>query len=158
MAKVYLAGPDVFLPNALEVGANLKALCAKYGLQGVFPLDSKVKLDGLDPYEQGIAIYWANVDLIKECDALLVNMTPFRGPSMDVGTAFEVGYGAALSKILMGYTEFGAGSLYKERVKLDGNLIEDFGMVDNLMVDAPMEGIFDTAEEAIKILAEEYLD
>jgi nucleoside 2-deoxyribosyltransferase len=156
MPKVYLAGPDVFLPNALEVGASLKALCAKYGLQGVFPLDSGVNLEDMSPQDKGAAIYMANINLIQDCDALLVNMTPFRGSSMDVGTAFKVGYGAALSKYLVGYT--GDYRPYHERVIPDGNQVEDFDMVDNLMVQVPMESIHRTAEEAIKALSELLLD
>ena len=29
--KIYLAGPDVFLPNAIAIGRRKKELCAQYG-------------------------------------------------------------------------------------------------------------------------------
>ena len=32
--KIYLAGPDVFLPNAKEIGKLKKELCEKYGFEG----------------------------------------------------------------------------------------------------------------------------
>jgi Nucleoside 2-deoxyribosyltransferase len=35
--KVYLAGPEVFLRNATEVGDRKKALCEAHGLEGLFP-------------------------------------------------------------------------------------------------------------------------
>ncbi len=40
MKKIYLAGPDVFLPNAIEEGERLKALCEEYGYEGLFPMDN----------------------------------------------------------------------------------------------------------------------
>jgi len=36
---VYLAGPEVFLLNAREIGAHKRAICARHGLVGVFPAD-----------------------------------------------------------------------------------------------------------------------
>ncbi|MBC7636099.1 MAG: nucleoside 2-deoxyribosyltransferase, partial [Acetobacteraceae bacterium] len=46
--RVYLAGPDVFLPDPVTRGAAFKQICASFGLRGVFPLD---ELDGGDPPE-----------------------------------------------------------------------------------------------------------
>ena len=42
MKKIYLAGPDVFLANAIEEGERLKALCQDYGYEGLlsFPIKS----------------------------------------------------------------------------------------------------------------------
>jgi nucleoside 2-deoxyribosyltransferase len=40
-------------------------------------------------------IHYANVELTDESDAICASMIRFRGPSMDVGTAFEIGYMAA---------------------------------------------------------------
>ena len=37
--RIYLAGPEVFLPDPLAMGAKKVALCAKHGFEGVFPLD-----------------------------------------------------------------------------------------------------------------------
>ena len=31
---IYLAGPDVFLPNAIEVGKKKKAICEEFGFEG----------------------------------------------------------------------------------------------------------------------------
>jgi nucleoside 2-deoxyribosyltransferase len=45
--RIYLAGPEVFLPDALAVGAHKVAVCAEFGLQGVFPLDAGLDLASL---------------------------------------------------------------------------------------------------------------
>ena len=40
--KIYLAGPEVFLPHAIEIGQRKKALCRQYGFEGLFPFDNEV--------------------------------------------------------------------------------------------------------------------
>jgi nucleoside 2-deoxyribosyltransferase len=35
--RVYLAGPEVSLANARQVGARKLAICARHGLIGVYP-------------------------------------------------------------------------------------------------------------------------
>lgn len=137
MAAIYLAGPDVFWPNATEIGAAKKQLCQQYGFQGHFPLDTELNLEGLEPFAAGLAIYRANISLMDQCDMVIANMTPFRGPSMDVGTAFEMGYMAAQNKSVWGYTL--DGRVYSDRVEgqetdAEGLIIEAFQMPDNLMM------------------------
>ncbi|RTE64341.1 hypothetical protein EH243_17895 [Amphritea opalescens] len=134
---IYLAGPDVFWPNALELGMAKKQLCQQYGFEGLFPLDNDLDIASLPPYQAGLAIYQANIALMNRCDLIIANMTPFRGPSMDVGTAFEMGYITAQNKPLWGYTL--DGRLYSDRVEgietdADGFTIEAFDMADNLMM------------------------
>ena len=139
MTHIYLAGPDVFWPNAKEAGAAKVALCEEYGFKGHFPLDTELDLSGLTPYAAGMAIYRANINLMDSADLIIANMTPFRGPSMDVGTAFEIGYMMAQKKPIWGYTL--DGRLYSDRVEqpqagLDahGDQVEQFEMTDNLMM------------------------
>ncbi len=149
LPKVYLAGPDVFLPDPLARAAELREICRRHGLDGRFPLDPDLDLSGLDKRSAGLAIGRANEELIRGCAGVLANLTPFRGPSADVGTAFEVGFARALGKPIVGYTESDAG--YRERIarvsgpertRPDGGLedakgmgIEDFDLVDNLMLE-----------------------
>ena len=54
MKKIYLAGPDVFLPNAIEEGERLKALCQDYGYEGLFPMDNVIS--GQIPQEIALKI------------------------------------------------------------------------------------------------------
>lgn len=147
--KVYLAGPDVFLPNAVAVGQHKRDVCAAYGLEGLFPLDADLALDGLAPRVAGLRIYEANIGLIEKADACLANLTPYRGDSADVGTAYEVGHMRGLGKPVFAYS--GAVPLFAERVRTAlalpaqathdgaGLLIEDFSMVDNLMLDGAVD-------------------
>lgn len=37
---VYMAGPDVFLPDAAEIGRRKRELCGMHGLVGICPLDN----------------------------------------------------------------------------------------------------------------------
>ncbi|WP_020681057.1 nucleoside 2-deoxyribosyltransferase [Marinobacterium rhizophilum] len=144
--KIYIAGPDVFWPNALEAGAAKVELCARYGFDGLFPLDTALQLDGLSPHAAGMAIYRANIDLMQQADLLIANMTPFRGPSLDAGTAFELGFMTGLGKPVWGYSL--EGRLYADRVAesdrnaatdIDGMTIERFDMADNLMLIGAIE-------------------
>lgn len=148
MVLVYLAGPDVFLPDADAVAARKKAICAAHGLQGVFPTDP-VGIDdaGLTPH---MRIYRANEAHLRACAAVIANLTPFRGPSADPGTAYEVGFMRALGRPVFGYSNdarpFVARSIAHAGDAAwrdadgawfdgDGLLIESFGLVDNLMLD-----------------------
>lgn len=70
---------------------------------------------------------------LDEADAVIANLTPFRGPSADVGTAWELGYAAGRGLPVFAYT--GALDHYGARVRVDGLLIEDFDLADNLMLD-----------------------
>ncbi len=45
--RVYLAGPEVFLSNAREIGALKRAICERHGLVGVFPADEEDDFDDL---------------------------------------------------------------------------------------------------------------
>lgn len=137
--RIYLAGPDVFLPDPLRAARAKQEICQRYGFIGLFPLDTNLDLANLSPFEAGLAIYKSNIELMDNCDLIVANMTPFRGPSMDVGTAFEMGYMAAKGKPVFGYTN--DGRLYVERVAAskpgfdaNGMAIEAFEMSDNLMM------------------------
>lgn len=136
--KVYLAGPDVFFPNAMEIGEAKKQICAQYGFEGVFPLEADFSglFDLEDTAEQGHKSFDLMVELMDSCDLVIANLTPFRGPSMDVGTAVEVGYMYGCGKPVFGYTNVSAD--YAERVNPDGFIVESFGLVDNLMVEGPI--------------------
>ncbi len=151
-ARVYLAGPDVFERDPFRVASELKQICGQHGLEGVFPLDAGIKADP-DLSEFAYRISQANEELIRSCDGVLANLSPFRGPSADPGTLFEVGFARALGKPIIGYTDspllYAARSLeWAKRTgggvvqrasggfeDANGFEIEDFGCIDNLMID-----------------------
>jgi nucleoside 2-deoxyribosyltransferase len=150
MPSIYLAGPEVFLPNAIEVGRLKKAICRRFGFEGLFPLDNELPLGGLSKQDQAQAIYEANIGLLEQADIVVANLTPFRGPSMDVGTAFEIGYAVHAGKPVFGYANVTQDLLARvaasgARRLRDGRPvdafdmdIENFGLFENLMIDVPI--------------------
>jgi len=84
--------------------------------------------------------------MMNKADAVIANLTPFRGPSADAGTVYELGYIAGRGKLCLGYSN--DPSPYADRVReftntvpRDGHLVdaqgltvEDFGLSDNLMM------------------------
>lgn len=145
MKRIYLAGPEVFLPDALAVGRAKVEMARAAGFEGLFPLDQQLGLGGLPLAEQARQISLANEALMRSADMLIANLTPFRGVSMDSGTAFEVGYMRALGRPVLGYTNVPGD--YRRRAEAfrsrgippaDGDRpdveIEDFGMAENLMI------------------------
>jgi nucleoside 2-deoxyribosyltransferase len=144
--KIYLAGPDVFLPNSAEVLAAKSTLVREAGLTPLAPGDAQVDRS-LSHFDQGCAISEVDEDMMNRADAIIANLTPFRGVSADPGTAFELGYMAARGKAVFAYTnevrpltdrirsalgaeDDGSGQL-RDR---DGHAVESFAMADNLML------------------------
>jgi nucleoside 2-deoxyribosyltransferase len=141
--KVYLAGPDVFLPDAVEVGRQKTEICRRHGLIGLYPLDNAVDRAAADV---SLRIFEANEAMMDRADAIIANLTPFRGPGADAGTVYELGYMAACGKFCLGYSNDPA--VYADRVgrttkvtaqagrlvDADGLTVEDFGHNDNLMM------------------------
>jgi len=142
--KIYLAGPDVFLPDAIAIGKRKVAICARHGVSGHYPLDNAVDLAAADA---SLAIFKGNEAMMDAADAIIANLTPFRGPSADAGTVYELGYMAGRGKFCLAYSNDPA--LYVERVKRfgavtkstdghltdkDGLTVENFGWPDNLMM------------------------
>ena len=142
--RAYLAGPDVFLEHVAAIAACKKRLCAAHGMEGVFPLDEAIAERRRSPALIARAIGAANEALIRECDLVIANCSPFRGVSMDAGTAYEIGFARALGKPVFGYTNVLADYRHRaERYRRLGDPlnadaanseIEDFGLAENLMI------------------------
>lgn len=165
--RVYLAGPEVFLADrGAAIGAAKRAICAAHGLIGVLPVE-----EGGPPEAGGahdpvwFGLYRGNEDLIRGCDGLIANLTPFRGPSADPGTVFELGFMRGLGRPVLGYANTGArfgsrtlaalgpaarrrpGGVWEDA---EGMAVEDFDLYDNLMLEGGIRasgGLF--AAEAV---------
>ena len=139
--RIYLAGPEVFFPadEHQAIVAEKKRPLEDAGCEGIDPLDTALSLPEDEPKPaRGHRIYQANRDLMDSCDAIIANLTPFRGISADPGTVFEVGYMTGQGKPAFGFTL--DRRHYRERAgatDLDdrGHSIEDFEMSDNLMIE-----------------------
>lgn len=143
--KAYLAGPDVFYPEAQQIGLEKKQICKKYGIEGLFPLDNEIAAQNLVKAKTADAIFDANCEAMNTADFVIANMMPFRGVSTDAGTAFEIGYMFAQGKPVFGYgtdgltylervVRAGLGTRADESYDRDGMRVEDFDLADNLML------------------------
>src|SRR6476646_1934780 len=162
--RVYLAGPGVFRKDAKAFGEILKQKCARAGLVGCFPLDNEIACDS--PRQQAERIYRANIDLLDSAQAIIADISPFRGPHMDQGTAWEIGYGIAKGLPVYAWsTDFvnlldrtrrhvGAHVRNGRTVDDKGWTIEDFGLIDNLMIVVSCTSIHRSDDEAISACAD----
>ena len=127
MLSIYLAGPEVFHPQAREIGARKRALCARHGFLGLFPLEENESAS-----DDATGIYRRNLARMLAAEAVIANLSPFRGPSADPGTVYELGWMIGRGKRALGYST-DARDL-AARVTPDGLAVEDFGLADNLMI------------------------
>ena len=129
--KLYLAGPEVFLPDSLTHAEQQRALCEQYGFTPLHPVDNEPG-DGAQSVEAlrrlyaatrlyrtdtlpalmalpsegmrcAMKIYLGNVKYVRECDIVVANCNAFRGALVDDGTAYELGLGHGLGKPAYGY-------------------------------------------------------
>lgn len=152
---IYLAGPDVFFVDAAEIGQEKKRICAAAGAIGLFPLDNELGLSDGPRHDIARAIYDSNEIMMREADCIIANLTHFRGPNVDDGTAFEIRAMIGQNKPVFGYSNV-AGSLsdrvadfYGETLEVeltagrllgpDGHFVEDFGLPVNLMIACGIE-------------------
>ena len=144
MLTIYLAGPEVFLSDAIEIGRRKKQVCEHYGFEGLYPLDYEISASPGARADR--LIYQANKAMMERADFGICNLTPFRGPSADAGTVFELGLMVGLRKRVFAYTNDASdyarrvGSAlpddHRDRRRDQSDMaIEDFGNVDNLMLE-----------------------
>lgn len=142
--KAYFAGPDVFYPDAAKRTEALRETARKYGVTALCPVDNEIP--EMPPKQMSKAIFDANVAMIDAADAVVANLTPFRGPSADAGTIWEVGNAIGRGKPVYAWTE--QLTEYKTRVTPDDYMVEDFGGFDNLMISESVH-IFSSLDEAL---------
>jgi len=165
MKKIYIAGPDVFEKDSIEIGKNLVKLCQKYGYEGLYPLDNVVDFTQAK-HKIAQDIFEANVAMIQEADIIIANLNPFRGKEPDSGTVWECGYAYGLGKKVYGYMDsmqeyidnfsedekFAEGDTFVDE---SGRLIEDFAYPVNLMLACSVKLVGGTFEDVLKHMAGE---
>lgn len=142
--KVYIAGPAVFhADHGAAYFDTVRALLKEHGVIPMVPID-KVVVGALN-------IRNANIDMIKESDAIIADLSPFRSNEPDVGTCFEVGAGIALGKVVLTFTSDTRSMVakYGSKTDKDGQSIEDFDLPFNLML-ADGNPIFDSFKDAFE--------
>lgn len=149
MQKIYIAGPDVFEKDSIEIGKKLSALCSQYGFVGLYPMDNVV--DFSQPkHKIASDIFQANAQMIKDTDIVIANLNSFRGKESDSGTVWECGYAHALGKKVYGYLKTSASYIeqFESKQARDGmfwdeedRFIEDFDHPVNLMIACSCEEV-----------------
>lgn len=142
--RLYLAGPDVFRPDAQIWASEARALCARLGHQALIPLDNEESTAS--------GIYHGNIAMLRSADGVVANLNPFRGHEPDSGTCVEVGFALALGKPVIGYLRDGRPQIEKllpsdlpprefqgRPLGPDGLYVEDFGYPVNLMLGVPLD-------------------
>jgi nucleoside 2-deoxyribosyltransferase len=162
LKKIYLAGPDVFEQNAIEIGKRYVDLCSKYGFLGLYPLDNEIEFSD-NKHQVAKDIFIANVKLIDKADIVVANLNSFRGKEPDSGTVWECGYAYAKGKKVYGYMKSTKAYIEKftnlEKYTKDdltidtqGMIIEDFDYPANLMISCSTK-IFDgELEDVLKVI------
>ena len=165
--RLYLAGPDVFLPDSQARAAALKAICARHGFTGVSPLDPLAgEPEAWAAMPEALRIARRNEAHIVSCDALVANLTPFRGPSADAGTVFELGFMRALGRPVYGWSNDPTPFAHRTRAfagvagghDADGMQIEDFGLSDNLMIEGAIHASGGSLTQVASAHAERWTD
>ena len=163
--KIYLAGFDVFKPDAVSVFASLCTEAIRLQLVPLAPIDSQ-PLPAVQGEQLARHIFMSNVAKLSEAEGVIANLAPFRGHEPDSGTVFEVGYAIARGIPVIGYgvpsgsyaDRLHAATPYMRcdagllREKHSGWLVEDFGLPLNLMLSCSIE-FRETAVEALQHLA-----
>lgn len=131
--------------------ACASAPCQRYGLIATFPADDEEPCNtSMTLPERGLAISRAMERVMRTCDAMIVNLTPFRGQSADVDSAYEMGFRRALGRPIFAYinderpffervVELGGGTVRERPSGVhedgDGMVIEPFILLDSLMLE-----------------------
>lgn len=161
--QVYLAGPTVFHADATARYDSLKSLCRSLGFEGVAPIDGEAEGEMTAAPSSASAIRAANLEKIRRAAVVLADITPFRGPGADDGTAWEMGYGEALGKIIAPYSD-NAARTYASQITAkpgadgvlrdeNGSMVEDFGLPANLMLAAGPLPVSETPAQALMLAA-----
>ncbi|MBI3445546.1 MAG: nucleoside 2-deoxyribosyltransferase [Magnetospirillum sp.] len=159
--KAYLAGPAVFHPAAKALLEYLSEMCAGNGLEGLAPFQPSAEDLALPPAELASLIRRRNMELIRSADVMVACVSPFRGAGACPGTTWEMGYAEGLGKPVVAWCE--ETKPYIDRVPHDrdedgrafcrqhGMLVEDFGLVENLMYASGPMAVQSEFEAAVKL-------
>jgi nucleoside 2-deoxyribosyltransferase len=138
MLKAYLAGPDVFLPDANAFAARKIEICRRHGIEGLAPLNGE-----LTTWQ---AIFDKDLEMMEASDFVIANLTPFRGASADAGTLVELGWFLGRGRPIFAYSNAAADFSVRSRRQVEAVpdplpslMVEGFALVDNLMIPGAVE-------------------
>lgn len=156
--SIWLAGPDVWLPDSAAQAARQRAHCIDAGFTGATPDPLPVTSEEGSEL-QARELYADRMARLRQADAGVVNLTPWRGPSCDTGAAFEAGVLAGLGRPIFAYLNVSdeTQAEYVDRVDSfvgaqrdeagvwrdgDGCLVENYGLPETVMLWAEARRLF----------------
>ncbi len=147
MPLAYLAGPDVFLPNAPDHAARKAAICTAHGITPLSPLNEDIaSLAAMPEQRAWRAIFAKDLAMMERADLVIANLTPFRGASADAGTLVELGWFLGRGKPIFAYSNSATPFAERSRAVLErlpdpmpGLTVGGFGLPDNLMIPGAVE-------------------
>jgi len=129
-SRIYLASPLGFTPYTAVYAEEVARMAAAAGFEVLDPWNVAIgkRLGELvsavaplaEIHEANAAVGAANMAMIDSCDGILACLD---GPTVDDGTASEIGYGAARGKVICGY---------RSDIRTTG---DNYGSVVNLQVE-----------------------
>ncbi len=148
--SIYLAGPALSATNAEAAGLESRLMCEAAGYSAL-GLDPEGLVERSPSEAMAREIYAHRVAKMRQADAAIVNLTPFRGPHCDPGAAFEAGFFSGLGKPVFAYMNLVSEEDAELRARVDayigaemddagvwrddlGAPIEDYGLPESLIL------------------------
>ena len=99
---VYLTGPALPAAHADSVAEAARVMCegAGYAALGLTPDPT---IEQAQSEAKARELYAQRVATMRQADAAIINLTPFRGPHCDPAAAFEAGFFSGLGRPVFAY-------------------------------------------------------
>jgi nucleoside 2-deoxyribosyltransferase len=150
ISSIFLSGPDVWLPGAADLLKRKRAICEAAGFVAITGLDGE-RRETAATEALARETYAGALANLRRADAVIANLSPWRGPHCDPGAAFELGFASALAKPVFAYMNIvdEDDADYRSRIEAmigalpdaagvirdpDGAEVEDFGLPESLML------------------------
>jgi nucleoside 2-deoxyribosyltransferase len=100
--SVYLAAPAMPPSQALSFAEDARTLCEAAGFTAV-GLDVDPLVERAPSEAMAREIYAHRLAKMRQADAAIVNLSPFRGPHCDPAIAFEAGFFSGMARPVFAY-------------------------------------------------------
>ena len=172
--EIYWATPAVFWPESEAWIAKHKqplqaqALAHGVSLNILSPIDTALEQEAASAE----AIFLSNVAMIKQAQAVIADVSPFRSKEPDVGTALKIGIATHMQKPVYLYSSSAHLSLqdaYQSQMNAQGYVpfdgkptqVEDFGHPVNLMLVYDLNGnkrtVHDSLQDALTACLQDWI-
>lgn len=148
--SIYLAGPALPSAHAETVALEARQMCEASGYAAL-GLKAEPLVEQTQSEAMAREIYAQRVASMRQADAAIVNLSPFRGPNCDPSAAFEAGFFSGLGKPVFAYMNLASEDEAELKARVDiyigaevddqgvwrddlGAPIEDFGLPESLIL------------------------